>query len=62
MIVNEGDGACHLPALFPLLLDHFLADHIPECLGAVRVFLSPDQTVEALKQVLFQGHAETDDL
>ena len=62
MIVDEGDGAGHLPALFPLLLDHFLADEVPEGLGAVCVLLPPDQAVEALKQGFFQGYAETDDL
>ena len=30
-------------------------------IGAVRVLLPPDQSVEALKQVLFQEHVKTDD-
>ncbi len=62
VIVNKDDGAGHLPALFPFLLDHLLPDEVPEGLGAVRVFFPADQPVEALKQAFLEGDAEAYDL
>ncbi len=59
MIINQGNGAGHLPVIRPFLLDKLFPDHVAYRFGSVRILSLPDQTVETRQQFFFQRNTES---